>query len=425
VKLLVFAHKPPPRHGQSYAVELLVDALGGDVRGRREPHRNAPASATVDQIECYHVDSRLSNDLQDVGRAGLRKVVRLLRYCLEAIWCRLRYGVKVFYYIPAPALPAAIYRDWLVMALCRPFFKRRVYHWHAAGLGDWVTSNQSWRGRLTRILLGKPDLSIVLSEFNRRDGIIFNSRRVTIVPNGIPDPCPAFDTSLRDTRRARVDARAQVIGRARAREDAVKANAMRFDLLFIGLCIRSKGLFDAVEAVALANRDLRPAGITVRLNVAGAFWHDYEKTEFEERIRRSDLTEPESAVLYHGFVSGAEKERLFRECDALCFPTYYEAESFGLVLLEAMAFGLPVIATRWRMIPEVLPKDYPLIEPRSPEQIVLAIKRLLTSDEGLRLRDWYLQHFTSTHFAENMKQALLSLDTQGLGQDVGGSSHYT
>src|SRR6185436_17832121 len=101
----------------------------------------------------------------------------------------------------------------------------------------------------------------------------------------------------------------------------------------------------------------------------------------------SDLTEPEPAVLYHGFVSGAEKERLFRECDALCFPTYYEAESFGLVLLEAMAFGLPVIATRWRMIPEVLPKDYPLIEPRSPEQIVLAIKRLLTSEEGLRLRD--------------------------------------
>jgi len=45
-------------------------------------------------------------------------------------------------------------------------------------------------------------------------------------------------------------------------------------------------------------------------------------------------------VEYCGFVTGAEKSRLFREADVFCFPTYYPAESFGLVVLEAMAHGL-------------------------------------------------------------------------------------
>jgi glycosyltransferase involved in cell wall biosynthesis len=405
VKLLVFAHKPPPRHGQSYAVELLVNALGGDVR------QHHGGSIEQQPIDCYHVDSRISADLQDVGRAGPGKVVRLIRYCFEAIWCRLRYGVKVFYYIPAPAMPAAIYRDWLVMALCRPFFRQRVYHWHAAGLGGWITQTQSWRARVTRRLIGKPDLSIVLSEFNRGDALAVGSRRVTVVQNGIPDPCPDFDASLRAARRARIEARARLMKGNGLTESQ---RTQHFEVLFIGLCIRSKGLFDALEAIVLANENLREFGITVRLNVAGAFWHEYEKKEFEERIRQPDLAQPEAAVLYHGFVSGNEKERLFRHVDALCFPTYYEAESFGLVLLEAMAYGLPVITTRWRMIPEVLPRDYPLlIDPRSPEQIAAALRTLLTSEEGLRLREWYLEHFTSAHFAKNMKAALLSVDTGG------------
>jgi hypothetical protein len=31
MKLLVFAHTPPPHHGQSYMVKLMLDGFGGDV----------------------------------------------------------------------------------------------------------------------------------------------------------------------------------------------------------------------------------------------------------------------------------------------------------------------------------------------------------------------------------------------------------
>ena len=73
MKLLVFAHTPPPHHGQSYMVQLLIEALGGD-RRRRAKKSSQISGATkgeVPIIECYHVDCRLSDDLQDVGGQGI------------------------------------------------------------------------------------------------------------------------------------------------------------------------------------------------------------------------------------------------------------------------------------------------------------------------------------------------------------------
>src|SRR5688572_6162979 len=97
MKLLVFAHVPPPHHGQSYMVKLMLDHLGGDVR-----KRPADAPAAPDGIECYHVDARYSNDLEDIGSFRVVKAWLAVRYCLEAIWCRFRYGADTFYYVPAP-----------------------------------------------------------------------------------------------------------------------------------------------------------------------------------------------------------------------------------------------------------------------------------------------------------------------------------
>src|SRR6266487_594344 len=116
-------------------VELLLQAFGGDAREAART-KNPPAKAEL--IECYHVDCRLSDGLADIGKVRWEKLWRMFRYCLQAISCRWRFGVKNFFYIPAPPMRAAIYRDWLVLALCRPFFRRRIFYWQAAGLGDWL-----------------------------------------------------------------------------------------------------------------------------------------------------------------------------------------------------------------------------------------------------------------------------------------------
>src|SRR5205814_783047 len=133
MKLLVFAHIPPPHHGQSYMVQLMLDGFGGDRRKRKPARLPSPHG-----IECYHVDVRLSKRLEDIGDLRLGKFFLLLIYCMQAIWCRFRYGVENFYYVPAPGKTSALFRDWLVMLLCRPFFTRVILHWHAAGLAKWL-----------------------------------------------------------------------------------------------------------------------------------------------------------------------------------------------------------------------------------------------------------------------------------------------
>ena len=411
VKLLVFAHTPPPHHGQSYMVQLLLEALGGDRRGPRRAVSEAKGP-TDPEIECYHVNARLSDRIATVGHFQCRKVLLALHYCLAAIWCRLRFGVRHFYYIPAPpGLRAALYRDFLVMALCRPFFRQIIYHWEAAGLGDWLEAHaRPWERWLGRRLLARPALSIVLAQFNRRDGEQLNSRRIAVVPNGIPDPCPRFEEEIQPRRYARAEARRRLLESLPAAASVASEFAPSSSVcqvLYLGLCYRQKGLFDAIEAVAIVNRTLRGTGLRFKLIVAGTFWMESERVEFEQRVRHPDLTEGGPMVEYRGFVAGENKARLLRESDCLCFPTYYPAESFGLVLVEAMAFGLPVVTTTWRMIPELLPPGYPgLVPPQSPARIADALLAVFRQPYDPSLRAHFSAHFTDRIFADQMKAAL-------------------
>ena len=143
MKLLVFAHTPPPHHGQSYMVEFMLNGFGGD----RRKKRNRLQAPNPFGIECYHVNARLSQTLEDIGAIQSMKLLRLFLFCLQAIWCRFRYGVDNFYYVPAPGKRVALYRDWLVMFVCRPFFKRIILHWHAAGLAKWLETSVQIRTR--------------------------------------------------------------------------------------------------------------------------------------------------------------------------------------------------------------------------------------------------------------------------------------
>ncbi|MCX7722077.1 MAG: glycosyltransferase family 4 protein [Verrucomicrobiae bacterium] len=444
MKLLVFAHTPPPHHGQSYMVKLMLEGFGGDRRRKRnepEPDRQSDPYG----IECYHVNARLSRDLEDIGEFRPAKVLLLLWYCLQAIWCRFRYGVDTLYYVPAPGKRSALFRDWLVMTLCRPFFKKVVLHWHAAGLAKWLETHTQMRTRaMTYRAYRNVDLSIVLSSYNRRDAEKLWPKEIRIVPNGIPDPCPNFETSVLPRRRARVAARLKLlsgVGLTPGEVQAAGGDPHIFKVLFLGHCTRDKGLFDTMDGVALANAKLAELGIPIRaqLVVAGGFMHEHEQAEFEARLAAQNQLvlpgfpvatvpgQPESVsalvgarsslpqFTYMGFVSGAAKASALRDADCLCFPTYYHAESFGLVIIEAMAFGLPVVASNWRSIPEIVPPGYPgLVQPRSPKQIADGIIKMLTFNDAEVLRARFLERFSLEQYLKGMAEAIRSLDKPGV-----------
>ena len=364
MKLLVLAQIPPPLHGQSQMVQTLVEGL---------PTHGIPL---------HHVNLGLSRDAADIGRWRPGKVFALLTACARTIAARFRENCDTLYYVPAPGKRGALWRDLLVMLLCRPFFKRLVLHWHAAGLDAWLaTQATTLELGLTRLLLGRADLSVVLAESLRADAAALTPRRIAVVSNGITDP--GQQSSPRPP-----------------------PGDGPFQVLFLGLCSEEKGLFATASAVLAANRAARAPKAEPRFTLvaAGPLADFATGSLFEELCRQYPAT-----LRYAGPVHGAEKTNLFRTSHCLCLPTRYPAEGQPLVLLEAMAHDLPVIATRWRAIPETVPPETVLVAPGDHEALGAALRELSRhppTPGGLRRH--YLDRFTADRHLTTLAAALRS-----------------
>ena len=399
MKLVVFAHTPPPHHGQSYMVQLMLDGFGGDAR-RRPKGAVSPLS-----VECYHVNARFSRSLEDVGEFQGMKILLIFWFCVQALWLRVRYGAKNLYYVPAPGKRVALYRDWLVMLFCRPFFKRVILHWHAAGMAKWLETAASINSRATTYRLFRPvDLSIVLSRYNFADAEKLLSRQIRVVNNGIPDPCPDFEETLQLRRLNDLEARLKIFG------GETPAAPLLVTVLFLAHCTREKGVFAAAEGVMLANRELaaRRLPMKLKLLMAGNFVTDAEKAEFDQ-LRKDPVA---AATITHlGFVSGEQKNRLLRDANLFLFPTCYLGENQPVNLIEAMAFGLPIVTTRWRSLPEMLPPNYSgLVNGQNPEEIAAALLKVLSARSGERVRQHFRERFTLEHHLADLAAAIRSVE---------------
>lgn len=111
-------------------------------------------------------------------------------------------------------------------------------------------------------------------------------------------------------------------------------------LLFLGRMSHEKGCHRAVE-VALE------AGVPLR--IAGKMREPAEREYFETFV----APHLGDGVEYLGETSHGKKVALLQNARATLFPIEWE-EPFGLVMIESIACGTPVIATRWGAVPEVI-----------------------------------------------------------------------
>ena len=144
--------------------------------------------------------------------------------------------------------------------------------------------------------------------------------------------------------------------------------------LTVGTVVPHKNLITLVEAMKI----LRERGeLSFQLLVAGA--KGWINTKLLEAVQCSGLSDED--ICFLGFVPEADLPALYSGACMFVLPSLYEG--FGLPLLEAMACGVPIVASDTSSVPEVVHDAALLVPPTQPEAFAEAMLRV-RSDEDLR-----------------------------------------
>jgi glycosyltransferase involved in cell wall biosynthesis len=157
-------------------------------------------------------------------------------------------------------------------------------------------------------------------------------------------------------------------------------------LAFLGRLTKEKGPEAAIRLAKAAGMPLRMAAKIPRS----------ETRYYKERLQ--PIIDGEQIKLV-GELDDAHKGDLLRGASALLFPIDWP-EPFGLVMIEAMAFGTPVIAFRRGSVPEVIDEGVTGFIVDNEDEAIAAIKRIGELDRR-RVRARFEQRFTARRMAED------------------------
>jgi spore coat protein SA len=267
----------------------------------------------------------------------MRLRIPLLRYLFRGLTDRLKKG-DVVYIHNRPEFAAAI------SGVCHAKGARLVLHLHNSHL---VHFPEAFRNRLDA------DAVVYCSAFLKAEmnGLLPHVKQQSVLANGADD----------------------LVFYPRSRKEPHSGD---FQILFVGRLVPEKGAHNLVKAM----RILREKGVPVRARIIGSVGFGSSATsDYVERLKQDA---PEN-VEFADYISGSRLGDEYRRADIFCCPSVWN-EPFGLVNVEAMASGLPAIATRVGGIPEIFRDGGGiLIQGDSTAELVAAIEKL-TADPALR-----------------------------------------
>jgi glycosyltransferase involved in cell wall biosynthesis len=359
-RVLIVGQTPPPYMGQALMIRDLVEAR-------------------FTRIQTYHVRMRFSDSMSEMGRANARKLLHLGSVIRLALQLRHRYQIPVLYYPPAGPTPAAVVRDMVILSALRPFFSKVIFHFHGTGLSDYLESRSPVFRSLAKAAYGRPDAAIQPSALASSDGEYVGARQIIFIPNGLADSALPY-----------------LNGRHGA-EDKVR-------VLFVGGISDMKGAMLLLKAAQELNK--RRSDFTIWL--MGQFVSDAYERQVRAFCRDNDL---EQVVTFLGLQVDDDKWRYFQRASILCLPSFLE--SFGNVLVEAMMFELPVVATRVGGVPDVVEPGRTgiLLADHNPAELAAALEALIVDASlrrsmGVQGRRRYLERFTLDTHLQRMETFL-------------------
>jgi len=326
-----------------------------------------------------------------VGRVRISKILHMFALIFRIIYHRFASRVRILYYPPSGPDRVPMFRDIIILVCTRWLFDKTIFHYHAGGLSELYGQLSPWEKWFFRKAYFHADAAIRLSDLTPADGKLLAAKREYVIPYGIDDPCPDF-TPLPHV------------------EPITKDRPLR--ILFVGILRESKGVLVLVEACA----KLMATGVPIEVEIMGQWYSDEFAALIFQRIKELKLND---YVRLLGVVTGSDKFLSYRKADVFCFPSFFNCEAFPVVVLEAMACGLPVVSTRWRGIPTIVDEGETgfLVEPHDPSAvasrlIALADDVSLRESMGLAGRAKFERNYTFVRHAGRMRHMLL--ETAGM-----------
>ena len=362
--ILLIGQTPPPYHGQAVATKQLFDH-----------------EWNTDQI--YFLRMNYSSLESQVGRFSVRKVFHLFGLIIKSLVILIRRYPCALYYLPASPNLVPVLRDIFFLLIVRPFSRGTIFHYHAGGLPKYVKTSRFPVRLLANLALAKPNLGIEVSNSQLRESNYFSSERRVVIPNGLDVPVEKFKRE--------------------------KLEAVQKRILFIAGLRKSKGVLDVIETAL----KIKQKESNFIIDIAGSWQEPETEKLFQHEISKHNL---EDHIMLHGRVAGDDKWKLYSSADIFFFPSYYESENFPLVLIEAMAFGLPIVSTKWRGIPEMVENDHSGIlcevgkcDEFSQALYSLIIDQSLHEKMSAKARGLYLKKYTQRIFLDSMEKAFDSV----------------
>lgn len=167
-------------------------------------------------------------------------------------------------------------------------------------------------------------------------------------------------------------------------KECISANKQNI-ILFSGTICSTKGYADLIKAFSR----IAPKYPSWKVIFLG-------NGEVEQGKELAKSLQVESQVEFLGWVSGERKDEIFRKTTVFCLPSY--AEGFPMAVLDAWAYGLPVITTPVGGIPDVAVdgENMLLFNPGDVDTLARQLERMIT-DENLRNHISEASHHFATH----------------------------
>jgi len=383
-KVLIIGPIPPPFHGVSVAMESVL------------------RSDLCDRFTPLHVDTSDRRGIQHVDQPDWHDVVLFIRQWVRLLALLIRHRPAVAY-LPISQSTIGFLRDSFFIWPAWTAGARIVLHLHGAHFRQWYDGRSSLVKTYVRMVLGRVSRMVVLGDSLR---LLFEDlmdpSRVAVIPNGIEWP----PISRRVSRRRRV--------------------------LHLSTLSRAKGalvLLDAAHLVLKVRRE-------IEFVLAGPWLHQHEQQEAEALVTRYDLG---SHVSFEGQVESLEHKRsIFASADVFVFAGLQQ-EGQPLVVIEAMASGVPVLFTDRGCLLDTVRDGECGLEVHHDNPVHLADRLLWCLDHpeemermGRNGRDRYERHHTIQRFVEQLAElfaktnaAESSLDEQADQAEKGRGASYS